>query len=112
MDGFGFTNWFEKSLLANLHTPSIIVMDNASYHSMSTMPKSRDRVGTMKDWLKENGIMFPSNATKPEIWAFVKKEKKNPKYYTIDRLATEKGHCVIRLPPYQCDLNPIELVMS
>lgn len=37
-------------------------------------------------------------------------EKKNAEHLFIDRLAKTHGHEVLRLPPYQCDLNPIELV--
>ena len=32
--------------------------------------------------------------------------------YRVDELAREKGHEVIRLPPYHCDLNPIEKVWA
>ena len=32
--------------------------------------------------------------------------------YTIDELAAEMGHVVLRLPPYHCELNPIELIWS
>ena len=30
----------------------------------------------------------------------------------LDGLAAEKGHQVLRLPAYHCDLNPIELIWS
>lgn len=41
----------------------------------------------------------------------VKNHKPEPVYY-IDELLGEHGHTVIRLPPYHCDLNPIELVWA
>lgn len=37
-------------------------------------------------------------------------EKK--KKYAIDEMATFYGHVVLRLPPYHCILNPIEMVWS
>ncbi|KAG0418427.1 hypothetical protein HPB47_004855 [Ixodes persulcatus] len=32
--------------------------------------------------------------------------------YRIDDIAEQHGHTVLRLPPYHCELNPIELVWS
>ena len=34
MDGANFTRWLEERLLQRLDEPSVIVMDNVSYHSM------------------------------------------------------------------------------
>ncbi|RVE47763.1 hypothetical protein evm_007518 [Chilo suppressalis] len=39
----------------------------------------------------------------------VKRYKTEP-IYEIDKLLGENGHTVVRLPPYHCDLNPIELI--
>ena len=36
MDGSNFEKWYNKKLLPNLPSNSIIVMDNASYHSVQT----------------------------------------------------------------------------
>ena len=32
--------------------------------------------------------------------------------YVIDNMALQHGHVVLRLPPYHCELNPIELIWS
>ncbi|KAF8784323.1 hypothetical protein HNY73_010017 [Argiope bruennichi] len=32
--------------------------------------------------------------------------------FFIDEILKEQGHDVLRLPPYQCDLNPIELIWA
>jgi hypothetical protein len=32
--------------------------------------------------------------------------------YKIDNMAKAKGHSFLRLPPYHCELNPIELVWA
>jgi len=34
------------------------------------------------------------------------------KRYELDEIALEKGHEVIRLPPYNCQYNPIELIWA
>jgi len=110
MDGFGFHNWFLKSLLPNIPPKSLIVMDNASYHSMTTIPKSNNRIGEMKDWLQKNKISFSSTLKKKDIWQIIKGQKSNFEHYVIDKIARNNGHEILRLPPYHCDLNPIELV--
>jgi len=111
MDGFGFLNWFQKCLLPNLQSSSIIVMDNASYHSMTTIPKSNWKVQAMRDWLISKGIPFQGGNTKKEIWDIIKRQKNNYSHYVVDQVAKQAGHEILRLPPYHCDLNPIEMVM-
>ena len=32
--------------------------------------------------------------------------------YAVDTIIHSQGHRVIRLPPYHCDLNPIELIWA
>ena len=32
--------------------------------------------------------------------------------YVVDELALKRGITVLRLPPYHCELNPIELVWA
>lgn len=34
------------------------------------------------------------------------------KIYRLDQMALEHGHEVVRLPPYHCQYNPIELVWA
>jgi len=58
MDGFGFQNWFQKSLIPNIPANCIIVMDNAPYHSMTTIPKSNWKVNDMRDWLIKKTYLF------------------------------------------------------
>lgn len=41
----------------------------------------------------------------------VKQHKPRP-IYALDELLGENGHTVVRLPPYHCDLNPIELIWA
>jgi transposase len=36
MNGENFTKWIKEKLIPNLQTPSAVVMDNASYHSVQT----------------------------------------------------------------------------
>ena len=41
----------------------------------------------------------------------MKQYRSDPRY-RIDQLFREAGHTVLRLPPYHCNLNPIELIWS
>lgn len=113
MNAHNFTKWITEKLIPNLHEPSIIVMDNAPYHTVVTnkAPTSSSRVDEIKLWLLENNIDFDPSLRKPNLLSLVKKNKPRP-IYAIDELLGENGHTVVRLPPYHCDLNPIELIWA
>ena len=56
-----FEEWFHNSFLPNLQSNSLIVMDNAPYHSRKLEPvptMSSTKLG-MQDWLTAKGIVFP-----------------------------------------------------
>lgn len=113
MNAHNFTKWVKEKLIPNLHEPSIIVMDNAPYHSIVTnkAPTSSSRVDEIKLWLLKNNIDFDPTLRKPSLLSVVKRNKPRP-IYAIDELLGEYGHTVVRLPPYHCDLNPIELIWA
>ena len=46
-----------------------------------------------------------------ELLHLVKQSLIIPKY-VIDEMANEQGHVVLRLPPYHCEFNPIELIWA
>lgn len=111
MNKTNFTKWVTEKLIPNLTESSIIVMDNAPYHSviLNKAPTSATRVAEIKLWLLENNITFSQSLRKPELLTLVKKHKPEP-VYEIDQILGDHGHTVARLPPYHCDLNPIELI--
>lgn len=113
MNAENFTKWVTEKLLPNLESPSIIVCDNASYHSIqiNRPPNSNSRKQDIRDWLTSNNITWSEEFTKIELLCLVKRNKPDPIYF-IDDLLKEHGHEVLRLPPYHCHLNPIELVWS
>lgn len=61
----------------------------------------------MIEWLQSQNIGFPGLATKSELYMVIKQHKP-PKDYIIDNMFSSHGHKVVRLPPYNCDLNPID----
>ena len=108
-----FEKWVNEQLESALPEKSLIIMDNASYHSVreegTKTPTSNSRKGDMISWLTKNNINFNNKAKKPELYGIVKLNK-GPPIYKVDEFLKRKGHEVLRLPPYHCELNPIELI--
>ena len=113
MTAANFEEWFQDSLLPNLQSNSLIVMDNAPYHSrklkpVSTMSSTKQQ---MQDWLTAKGIVFPECSLKRELLQLIVASSPTPKY-AVDEMAKAAGHEIVRLPPYHWELNPIELAWS
>ncbi|XP_025191681.1 uncharacterized protein LOC112591937 [Melanaphis sacchari] len=108
-----FKNWF-ISMSNHLEEPSVIVMDNASYHSMlmDNFPKSNSRKAVVEEWLKNKNVDFSPQERLSELRERVKKLIPKYKRYELDEIALQMGHEVIRLPPYHCQYNPIELIWA
>lgn len=115
MNSMVFEDWVEHNLLPSLPEPSCIIMDNASYHSRlcpeSVAPTMTSKKEEMKTWLHDHNIGFTDNQLKPEIYSLIK-ENKPKKEFVVDKLIDAWGHVVLRLPPYHCNLNPIELLWA
>ncbi|KAH6925968.1 hypothetical protein HPB50_012836 [Hyalomma asiaticum] len=76
------------------------------------VPSSSSRKADIQCWLKSKSIPFSDDYLKSELLQLVKQNKHMFLAYHIDTLASAAGHEVVRLPPYHCELNPIELVWS
>jgi len=59
MDGARFEKWFEEQLIPNLPANSVIVMDNAPYHSVKVekLPNTKTKKDEIIAWLK--GKIYP-----------------------------------------------------
>ena len=112
MNAACFEQWF-SALLQELPPRSVIVMDNASYHSRQAdkPPTTSTKKEDIRLWLKRNDIAFEDEMLKVELLELVKKQQRVP-VYVVDEMAKQKGHEVLRLAPYNCDLNPIELIWA
>lgn len=108
-----FKKWFVQ-MLNNLEEPSVIVMDNASYHSvrMDNYPKSNSKKSLLQEWLQNKGVEFSPLETISELRERIKQLVPQNKKYELDEIALTMGHEVIRLPPYHCQYNPIELIWA
>lgn len=113
MNGDTFYEWF-CGVLPRLKENSIIVMDNASYHSVKKDPvptvawKKEDII----NWLKSKDIVFDKPMVKFRLLDKVNEIKPLHTKYVIDEEALKTNRHVLRLPPYHAELNPIELAWS
>lgn len=109
-----FEAWFFEVLVPAIPSGSTIIMDNAPYHSRikDKAPTSNSRKSEMIEWLNKKNISHPIDAKRPELYDLVKTHKPTLKTYEIDSKASELGFKILRLPPYHCQYNPIEMVWS
>ena len=62
--------------------------------------------------LKAHNIPVPNPVPRNAVLSQKVKEANIAKRCVIDEIARACGHEVLRLPPYHCTLNPIELVWA
>jgi transposase len=104
-------DWFKTKLLPNIPPNSVIVMDNASYHSrqIKKVPNSANTKSDIQKYMLENDIFFEDSYKKNELLDVLKAFNLK-KEYVCDAMAENSGHTVLRLPPYYCVFNPIEFM--
>ncbi|RVE41985.1 hypothetical protein evm_013360 [Chilo suppressalis] len=91
-----------------------VVMDNAPYHSrkIETIPKMSWTKARIQEWLTTKNITFEPNMVKTTlIDIYSVKQQNHTEKCAVDEIA-EKGIRLLTLPPYHCELNPIELVWA
>ena len=91
------------------------VYDNASYHSKKdedNTPKYGWKKDRLRNWLTKNNVQFPELALKDDLWALAREKASKEPRYKVDDLVRQYGHEVLRLPPYHCELNPIERIQA
>lgn len=69
MNQENFLQWFENQLLKHLAEPSLIVMDNAPYHSMllTKIPNNSWTKAAIQEWLTNQNIEFSIAMFKSEL---------------------------------------------
>ncbi|XP_025192116.1 uncharacterized protein LOC112592312 [Melanaphis sacchari] len=113
MNGDSFRDWLED-VLPRLNENCVIVMDNAPYHSVKKKkcPTTQWRKSDIINWLTSKGEVIDNSMIIPELLEVVKRLKPLYSTYVIDEMVKEQNKVVLRLPPYHCELNPIELAWS
>lgn len=79
---------------------------------MEKTPSMSWKKAEIQNWLQSKNITFEGKEVKAQLMQKVKQIKHNYQSYVIDKMAEEKGVTVLRLPPYHCELNPIELIWA
>jgi len=107
MNATNFIKWMTEKVIPNLPDKSLVVMDNAPYHCTQTnkAPTISNLKSELQQWLIEK------NWTKPVLYDLINKNKEPP-IYAIDELLKQHNHETVRLPPYHCELNPIEKIWN
>jgi transposase len=64
----------------------------------------------MQEWLTLHNVTFDRTMTKKQLYELIKPfNNHNNRRYLIDDILQRHGHIVLRLPPYHCQYNAIEL---
>lgn len=113
MNGDTFFEWF-CSILPKLNDNAVIVLDNAPYHSVKkeSIPTTSWRKAAIQQWLESKGVVITERLIKFELLQKVKLIKNQFEKYVVDEEAKKQNKLILRLPPYHCELNPIELAWS
>lgn len=121
MNSQHFENWWIHSVLPNVCNKSVIIIDNASYHSRQTdesrNPTTSWRKANIQNWLKKHNIDYLEKDTIP-ILLCKAKQKPLQKEYVLESITkrycqTEKKDVrILRLPVGHSELNPIELIWA
>lgn len=109
-----FETWVKNQLLPNISPNSIIVMDNASYHSriLNKKPNSNSKKADILNFMREKKMDIPENIPIKKVLLECIKRQQFKNEYVVDELCNNYGHTVLRLPPYYCIFNPIEMVWA
>lgn len=113
MNSKNFEKWF-SNCLEKLEENAVIVLDNAPYHSrrVENLPTTSWRKDSVKQWLVSKNIAFDEGMLKAELMQIVRQHKSMYQAYAVDEMAKARNKLVLRLPPYHCELNPIEMIWA
>ncbi|KAJ8866617.1 hypothetical protein PR048_032477 [Dryococelus australis] len=111
MNSVNFIKWVTENLAPNLLQSSVVVLDTAPYHyaQIDKPPTKYSVKADMLTWLMNKGITRYMSMQNEDLYKLVEHAKPKEKVYKFDTYLTSLGHTVVRLPPYMCDLNDIEL---
>ena len=105
---------FENNLIPNISPDSLIVMDNASYHSrrFEPLPTSNWRKGDMITWLTTKGIPLPTKCIKQNLYAVIKKHKDSTGNMSLMKWQKQLDMKLYAYLHNHCELNPIKMAWS
>ena len=110
MNSEKFIGLLRGKLIPNLPPKSVVVIDNASYHSVQEdkCPTQASRKADMHAWLTKHNVAWSNDMLKVELLEFCRMHRPLPTY-VVDIMNTVTA---IRLPPYYAELNSNELIWA
>lgn len=115
MNSENFTKWFTEQLLPNIPCGSLIIMDNAPYHTElaeDAFPTPKTRKAQLRQWLQtHHPAIYRQDMLKPELYERCK-QLCPPPPLRLDLIAEAAGHTILRTPQYHPELQPIETVWA
>ena len=86
-------------------------MDNASYHSRQSekIPDSGWNKQSIIEWLHRKGVTADMTYLEAELLEIVANLNCQP-VYVVDEIVKASRRSVLRLSPYHCVLNAIEMI--
>ena len=96
MNSEHFFEWMTEKLLPTLNEPSVIILDNASYHNkqQDKPTATQNKKGDIREWLDEHNITYEHTNIKKTLLDNVNQHRPKPMYLT-DELANEYGHNIV-----------------
>lgn len=79
---------------------------------MEKIPTIAWKKEAIQNWLRSKDIPFEDNEEKRQLIEKVAEVKNKHQRYVIDEISEERGVTVLRVPPYHCELNPIESIWA
>ncbi|XP_072389615.1 uncharacterized protein [Diabrotica undecimpunctata] len=88
-------------------------MDNTPYHSCKlNFPRSSWNKQQIQEWLRKKDIFYEEDYLKSELLDVANSYADIYDKYNIETLVEKYVVEVLLLPPYHCELNPMEMVWS
>ena len=107
MNSVVFLEWFENQLMPALKNPSLVVLDNASYHNVKTedtvCQNISQKKAVLQNFLTQHNIPFSATDAKKVLYEKLK-QKETPVVYKTDKIANIQ---VLRTPVRHYEHNPI-----
>ncbi|GJQ76941.1 hypothetical protein Trydic_g15138 [Trypoxylus dichotomus] len=114
MTGEVLTEWV-KNVLPLVERNCVIVMDNATYHSIKIdkIPTTAWKKDALINWIISKRITMDNTLLKIELLQFANNYlNNNPIPYVIDEMVADSSRTILRSPPCHCNLNPIDMVWA
>lgn len=93
MNRTNFMKWLSEKLIPNLPPNSLVVMDNAPYHTVQVnkAPTMSSLKVQMQTWITDKGLSYLPTMIKAELYQIIKEHKEAP-IYEADQLLISHGH--------------------